>query len=235
MSPPFLFTIDEIKEHPEAIAHYDGLGNWIPCTDANANFRIGGGVSGRPYYCDRQQIYEVAQLPTGAVKYKQFSTYFLGGYGFWILRGDACSPKDDNWHPLRFDHHDRSYASFVTNAGQHNTLRVQREDQAWAKLLLPDIYHTPMRTEDTRYGGLIGELPIFLALIAFSTSREYLPSVLPRVFSQGSWVVHPYQQPRTDQRGVVVTVYTCPSSYAEGSTAYDLEQYELGNLGKYFH
>ena len=166
---------------------------------------------------------------------------------------DACSPRDgDTWHPLRFDHHARTYASFVTNAGQHNTLRIQREDQAWTRMLLPDIYHTPVRTEDTRYGGLIGELPIFLALIAFSTSREYLPSVLPRVFIGGSWIVHPYQQPRkshysfgpiiqysyltgTNQRGVVVTVYTCPSNYAGGSTAYDLDQYENGNLGKYFH
>jgi hypothetical protein len=62
-------------------------------------------------------------------------------------------------------------------------------------MLLPDIYHTTVRTGDTRYGGIIGELPIFLALIAFSTSREYLPNVLPRVFNGGSWIVHPYQQP----------------------------------------
>jgi hypothetical protein len=80
-------------------------------------------------------------------------------------------------------------------------LRVQRRDQAWPRLLLPDIYHTPTLTPHQQYGGLTGELPIFLALIAFSTSRDWLPNVLPTVFQNGAWVLH--QHPVQSMKVVV--------------------------------
>jgi hypothetical protein len=109
------------------------------------------------------------------------------------MRGDvAAPPEGETWHPLRFDHNPHDYSSFLTNAGQQTMLRVQRNDQAWPRLLLPDIYHTPTLTQHRQYGGLTGELPIFLALIAFSTSRDWLPNVLPNVFSGGAWVPHRY-------------------------------------------
>jgi hypothetical protein len=172
------------------------------------------------------------------------------------MRGDVARPlKGESWQPLRFDHNPNDYSSFLTNAGQHCMLRVQRRDQAWTQLLLPDIYHTSVLTDHQQYGGLTGELPIFLALMAFSTSREYLPNLLPYMFQGGAWVPHvphQYKQPRTsscccvvrscadwyigtDHRGVVVTVFTCPGNWHGGSTAHDLDQYERGNLGKYFN
>lgn len=198
VQPPFLFRIDEIGEDPNAASHVDRMGNWIPCTDPGTNRRIAGGVSGRFWFCDTQRIYTVPHLPADATLYKRFSVYFGGGYGFWVLRGDATSPPEgENWHPLRFEHSDQDYSSFLTNAGDQPILRVQRSDQQWPRMLLPDIYHTPVRTVSQQYGGLTGELPIFLALIAFSTSREWLPNVLPTVFTGGAWGVHDYQLPRT--------------------------------------
>lgn len=168
-----------------------------------------------------------------------------------MLSGDATNPPPgEAWQPLSFEHSNRDYSSFLTNAGQYATLRIQRTDQEWPRMLLPDIHHTPSRTPYMQYGGLTGELPIFLALIAHSTSREWLPSVLPTVFTGGQWRVHPHQFPRkigcdhigykpltaagTNERGVVVHVWACPSTYAQGS-ANELEQYENGNLGKYFN
>ena len=172
----------------------------MPSTIPNANRRVSGGVSGKLWFCDTQQIYEVTNtISAQTTPYKQFSVFFGGGYGFWVLRGDATNPPDDeDWFPLRFDHSDQDFSSYLTNAGQNPTLCVQRHDQVWPKMLLPDIYHaqSPPIAQTSGYGGLTGELPIFLALLAISMPREYLPSVLPTLFTGGAWTTHPYQYPR---------------------------------------
>ncbi|KAF2746050.1 hypothetical protein M011DRAFT_459574 [Sporormia fimetaria CBS 119925] len=235
MSPPFVFKIDEIRENPDIRPREDSRGRWIPSTDPGSNQRISGGVSNRYYHCDRQRICQISPRPKGSRTFKTFSVYYSAGQGFWVLRGDATKPEDDGWHPLRFNHSTTDYASFLTNAGQHDTLCVQRRDQQWPRMLLPDVYHTNMVTESQQYGGLVGELPILLALVAFSTSRDWLENVLPLVFKDGGWQIHSYKVPRMDKRGVVVTVYTCPSTLAGGSTKTDLEQYEHGCFGKYYY
>jgi hypothetical protein len=70
----------------------------------------------------------------------------------------------------------QTYSSYITNAGEHNRLRTQRSNQTWPKMLLPKHYHAPepSRTSDEyhQYGGLTGELPLFLALIAFSVDAN---------------------------------------------------------------
>jgi hypothetical protein len=214
---------------------------------------VGGGISDRFWYCNTQQIQELPQLPPQAHPYRQFSVYFLGGYGFWVLRGDATAPlAGEAWHPLRFDHDEEDYSSFMTNAGTNSQLRTQRLDQLWPRMLLPDIYHAPVQTTSQNYGGLTGELPIFLALLALSIQREYLHTILPGLFTGGGWTVHGYQFPRKmsalyilnctlltllgqPQRGVVVTVYTAPSNWNGGSTFTDLEVYERGDYGNYYN
>lgn len=237
MPPPFFFRIDEIREDPSVRPYYDNLGNWIPSIEANVNRRVLGGVSERLWFCNRQQIFEIYDpLPPESLQFKQFSVYFGGGYGFWVLRGDATNPADDEaWHPLRFDHSELDYSSFLTNAGQQPQLKIQRPDQIWPKMLLPDIYHAPMQTTSLAHGGLTGELPILLGLLAISMPSNWLPSELPKLFTGGVWTVHAYTIPRTNQRGVVVTVYTCPPSWAGGSTTADLDRYERGDMGKYYN
>ncbi|KAF2279911.1 uncharacterized protein EI97DRAFT_439010 [Westerdykella ornata] len=251
LRPPYFFRIHEIRERSDIRPHADSRGHWIPCSDPGAHVRVQVGASGKYYFCNGQQIYEVTQLPQGCAKYKTFSMYYAGGQGFLVLRGDARKPRpDETWQPLQFDHDENDYSSFLTNAGEQQILRVQRPDQQWPMLLLPDIYHTSTRTQARHYGGIKGELPIFLALIAFSTLAEYLPNVLPLVFTGGAWQVHQYRYPRTmsrdiptqfmlihsgtNRRGVVVTVYTCPENLHGGSTEEDLEDYEHGLYGKYF-
>jgi hypothetical protein len=39
----------------------------------------------------------------------------------------------------------------------------------------------------------------------------------------------------TPKRGVVVKVYTCPEEWGASSTTQDLEDYENGDLGKYYN
>ena len=123
--------------------------------------------------------------------------YYAEGTGFWVLRGDGrVPPDDDDWHKLRFDTYDGRGLSYLTNAGQLSTLYIQPNPPSWANLLLPDIYHGRNPATPQRPGGLVGELPIFLGLMAFSTKRENLQGVLPYSFTGGSWTTHPWQAPR---------------------------------------
>lgn len=196
------------------------------------------GATGKYWYCNGSLIYEVPALPSGSTVYSTFSLYYGGGHGFWVLKGNAIRPpRHDDWHTLKFDHSPDDYSSFLTNAGQHDTLRCQRDDQTWTQILLPDIYHTTSISHHRDHGGLIGELPILLGLMAHTTSRENLPLVIPCLFRNEAWQVHTYSRyrcQRIENRGVIVTVYTCPDSWAGGSTNADILAYEEGEFGKYF-
>jgi hypothetical protein len=105
----------------------------------------------------------------------------------------------ESWHPLQFTYNDDgTYSSFLTNAGQGQTLCLQPRDSQWAHLILPTNNHTEEIAPDNSRGGVIGELPIFLALLASTTSRNYLPSVLPHTFSKEGWAPsHAWQMSRT--------------------------------------
>jgi hypothetical protein len=196
--PSYIFQIDEIFEDlGGAPALYDNFGAWQPTSGPHAshNFIPKVGASGRTWLCDGSQIYEVA-LPRNAQLYKTFSVYYASGAGFWVLNGDARNPPDaDIFHRLQFNYHTQTpESSFLTNAGQNNILCVQPQDNRAARMLLPDIYHTNATASSPQHGGIVGELPIFLALMAFTTSREYLPSVLPYMFAGGNWITtHTWQ------------------------------------------
>lgn len=245
MSPPFLFQINEIEEDPDAAEHLDNRGHWNPSREKNSHryVRSQGLVTGSWWFCDRQRIQELnhPNLPATSQHYKTISMYYCGGLGFWILDEDALDLRDDSWqiwHPLRFTHTDPDYSSYATSAGDKPTLRLQRSDQTWPRLLLPDIYHAHHIIADDRYigyGGLKGDLPVLLALLALSTNREELRRVLPTTFTGGSWCVHERASTRIHQRGVVVRVYTCPPEWAGGSTGDDLDDYENGTYGTYFN
>jgi len=156
-------------------------------------------VSYQWYCCDGRKIKLLQNYtpPADASPYRVFSMFFSGGHGFWVLRGDATTPTDggDTWHPLMFEHDETTYCSSVTNAGTERTLRVQRPDARWPRMLLPDIYHGPAYPH-AGYGGLTGDLPIFLSLIAFSMSPRQLITDLPKMMKDGEWRAHNNQHGR---------------------------------------
>jgi len=101
--------------------------------------------------------------------------------------GQANPEEWQGWQPLCFDHIDAF--SYLSNAGEHDYAKNARSDQPWVRMLLPSIYRDAARSKP-RKGGLIGELAIFLALIAFSMQPELMNSLLPQMMSPGRWQVH---------------------------------------------
>jgi hypothetical protein len=191
LQPPFIFRIEEIGEHANSPVVVNNKGFWEPSTVPGANIRVGGGVSGIYWLCNGQSIQPLNQpLPATAALYSVFSMYYCAGLGFWVLRGDATNPEDDPWRPLLFDHDNQDYSSYLTNAGNAQTLRCQRPTQSWPRMLLPDIYQVPPTPTNQAYGGLKGELAILLALIAFSMSKEHLQMYLVSMFLGSVWQVH---------------------------------------------
>jgi hypothetical protein len=249
-SQGFIFRIEEIGEHPNGPVVINNKGFWVPSTSPG-HIRVGGGVSGEIWLCDFQGIQPLnLPLPSGANLYAVTSAYYCAGYGFWALMGDATQPDEECWRPLTFDHDYSDYSSYLSNAGSMQTLRCQRPDQLWPKMLLPGIYQVPPTPTNSAYGGMKGDLALFLALIAFSLSKEHLQQYLISMLIGGKWQVHGLPHGRkftvhlantlnllmihtqgTHQRGVVVYVYTYPGGFSQD----DLRQYEDGVYGHYYN
>jgi hypothetical protein len=107
-----------------------------------------------------------------------------------VLHGDATNPSPGTaWNPLRFEHGQIDESSYLTPAGEEEAMQWQRTDQLWAHMLLPTIYHGVL-PPDPQYGGLVGELPILLALAALSMQPTALPQWLPWMFQGYRWNTH---------------------------------------------
>jgi hypothetical protein len=156
------------------------------------NIRINGGVSGQWFHCNGERIRHLSDWKPaeGEAAYKIFSTIYSDGHGLHVLRGDATNPpQSETWHDLSFDWDETTLSSAVTNAGGSRSLRVHNPNSRWPPMLLPDIYHGP-EYAGTHYGGLTGDLPIFLALVALSMRPERLSTQLPKMMVEGEWVEH---------------------------------------------
>lgn len=164
------------------------------------------------------------------VHYNTFSVFFVAGRGFQVLRGDATLPTpEERWRCLRFQHKDGH--SIVTNAGDQEAMRFHQEGAQWPAMLLPDIYHGRGTRSQSR-GGLTGELPIFLALIALSMPASYLPAWLPDMFrtDTSGWRFHGLTKQWVHKRGVVVNVWAVPSEWSMSSPIADIVRYENGTF-----
>lgn len=223
----FIFRIDEVRENESASP--SNTARWMPTMPSA---RVSGGASGRYWYCNGQSIQQVSQLPSDAKSYSIYSMFYKTGQGFWVYCGDACarpSTEDwQSWQPLCFDHVE-TY-SYLSNAGEHDCAKNVRSDQPWARMLLPSIYHDASRSTSRR-GGLIGELAIFLGLLAFSMRPEYMSDLLPQMMSQSRFRTHTNANGRDEKRGVVVYVYTSASWL---STVGGIKGLENGDHGGYY-
>jgi len=195
MAPQYIFRIDDMQEDPEIAPLPNPQGFWVPRTTAGSNRLVGGGISGLYWKCDGNRIAPTSsKLPEGSIPFKTYSFYY--DQVFWISDSDAAQTtvEANAWRRLCFDHYDEDYSSGLTIAGEHLTLRTQRRNQIWPRVLLPNIYHAPpisfSNNSCTQYGGLTGELPILLALIAFSISKNHAASAINSCFAEGRFRVH---------------------------------------------
>ena len=98
--------------------------------------------------------------------------------------------------------------------------------------------------------GVIGRLPLLLALVAFSAPEKFLDQILQHclqnVQGQRRWIPHKYGDGRKSfpkfpdeilskigerYRGMVVTVFLDPSGYPDRSS---LDSLEEGHFGPFF-
>jgi hypothetical protein len=82
--------------------------------------------------------------------------------------------NSEDWLPLTFA---ASLTGHMSYAGRHlpsQRLLYMRHDQIWPNQLLPDGYLVANRSHQSQYGGLVGDLPLLLALMAFSMPQQYV-------------------------------------------------------------
>ncbi len=97
------------------------------------------------------------------------------------------------WRPLTFNHEripgTNSYYSYVASLGAENRIAAPGSAH-WMPQLLPEWYQCGPQTPSTRVqAGLIGDLPLLLALAAFSTPPTAL-GVLLNSLRPGAWNPH---------------------------------------------
>ena len=80
----------------------------------------------------------------------------------------------DDWAPFKFDHKEDNLLSYAGRHQPHSRLCIRRRDQEWAKKLLPDSCSAQSETNDESHGGLIGELPLLIGLMALAVPAAQL-------------------------------------------------------------
>ncbi len=108
------------------------------------------------------------------------------------------SKNATKWSRLFFDHErnaqDRSeyFTALVFAGGQELTAAPMSSN--CMPQLIPDVYNNENSTR--KNAGVIGKLPLLIALAAFSARREHLREVLTRSLRPGRWVLHGHESGR---------------------------------------
>lgn len=103
-------------------------------------------------------------------------------------QGQPLTSRDD-WASLSFRHYP-NYLSYAGRRLENARLRIQRPDQPWASQLLPDAYIPLEETQQVGAGGMVGELPLLIGLMALALPEAHVPIALPGLMLD-SWRVMP--------------------------------------------
>lgn len=193
-----------MRADPNTQQRQDNHGTWLPPRRNNQLLRAAGCPAGQYFYFNgvtkRSTLYVPPPgyvLPPGAEVYKECSVY-VNRAKFWTVSYDATrqavleGPNCQDWHEIAFHYSGQTWTSYVDHAGEHERLLVQRPNQIWVNQLLPDRYHAAQSIADEypQFGGMVGDLPLILALIAFSMAPQYVSSTMERCVHGHAWALH---------------------------------------------
>lgn len=201
-------------------------GLWIPPKAHRSNT----GYEPLLFFHDGHATSTVTQLPLSVYTYSTWSIYHHSGV-IWTLDYDATTtavhdgrdtpypqstsvsqPHEqvahlrDDWASLSFNHLD-NLVSFAGRKLSQQTLRIRGPNQHWALQILPDRYAASEHTQSDALGGLIGELPLLIGLMALSIPEAHLRIALPQLME------HPWQPlpPSALSRGAGCTRLLLPA------------------------
>lgn len=128
-------------------------------------------------------------------RYRAATVFYANPFmKFRTSPGDASARSlyeyGEIWHHLRF-HHTEENISIVDHAGAEDYLAGSNARCPWRKQLIPQAYECQIESAGESQ-GLAGNLPILIALVAFSCSAAELHNVLTRDESwrNRNWVRH---------------------------------------------
>ncbi|KAK4565870.1 hypothetical protein LTR86_003719 [Recurvomyces mirabilis] len=251
--PSFYFTLQALRMHPQATPIYAAQRRWWPPKRLGENVASPHAL----FYYDGENTERSDADMNNLEPYKEFSLYHDHGV-FWLYPGDASAEQvgdgrdghgrlpptsadansdvdteEDNpdWAMLNFEllPSRSSYAS--TNTRQRR-LPLRRRHQLWPDQLLPDPHQVEAEaasyTSNPEHGGLNGELPVLLGLMAMALPQQHMFAMLP------SCIVNPWLVPHLprgtgwqDKRGVIISVYYDRTETSEEA----LRSYEEGEGG----
>lgn len=141
------------------------------------------------------------------------------------------------WRPLVFRHirldNTRAYSAVSANGDRQHIAAPGLAH--WMPQLLPPVYDYQMGSVRVQ-GGLIGSLPLLIALAAFSAPPGVLVGTLTNCVQPMAWRPHqfPYPAGHISERGMVVKIFFDPTN-PQGSNAALLNRLQNGDFGPFYN
>ena len=125
---------------------------------------------------------------------------------FDARRGDVAG-YPGGWRPLTFRHvripnTQHAYSAVSANGDRQHI--AARGSPRWMPQLLPRVYDDQSRSTRIQ-AGLIGSIPLLIALAAFSAPISFLPSMLTNCLRLQRWHPHQYQYPAGRKLGCLMS------------------------------
>lgn len=99
---------------------------------------------------------------------------------------------EQGWRELSFRHEQEDNSgltySYVDVLGSEE--KIAAPSNHLTTLLLPSLYNCEQVDSSIKHAGLIGSLPILLAMAAFTAAPDHLPTVFTKYVQPGIWQNH---------------------------------------------
>ncbi|CAD6577155.1 MAG: hypothetical protein ASARMPREDX12_001324 [Alectoria sarmentosa] len=146
--------------------------------------------------------------------------------------------NNGGWRPLVF-HHVRigstqhTYSAVSANGDRQHIAAPGLPH--WMPQLLPRVYDYQTGSRRIQ-AGLIGSIPLLIALAAFSAPPAALGGLLTTCLRPRAWQPHQYQYPtgHSAERGMVVTIFFDPTN-PQGSNSALLNRLQNGDFGPFYN